>query len=358
MNRPLLVGDVLARPHLPALDGIRAIAVGVVMAFHFAPATGIPGDLGVTLFFVLSGFLITSLLRREWRERESVSLRDFYLRRVLRIFPAYYAFLGGVAILMLASGRSWPPGQGWAALVFMTDYYDALVHDSSSSIAHLWSIGTEEKFYLLWPLAFMILARKGRAFALYSLGFTVAAIAIWRSAGLLFLDGTVEYAYHAFETRADSLVIGCLLSFALESKVGSRAAASVSAYWWMPLLTIVAIAVVRLPVSSANLFHYSAGFTVEAALAAVLIVQLMLLSASWPWRWLELPGTRYLGRISYPLYLWHPIAWFVGSALPIPPVLQVFAMVLGSIGLASASYYLVEKPFLRMKRRFERVRTS
>src|SRR5437867_7415366 len=119
------VAAALGGSRLPALDGLRAVAVFVVMAYHFGIAA-VPGDLGVSAFFVLSGFLITWLLLKEHRATGGMSLRQFYTRRVLRIFPAYYAFIALTYAGDHVRGQAWPPGLAPSALVYLVNYFNAL----------------------------------------------------------------------------------------------------------------------------------------------------------------------------------------------------------------------------------------
>ena len=339
------------------MDGLRALAVATVLIYHFGTMVGVPGvpgDLGVTLFFVLSGFLITWLLRREWQATGTVSLRAFYARRTLRIFPAYYVFLAIMGSLMLVGHRRWPVGQGWAALVYLTNYYDAFTHGGSSSIAHTWSLAVEEQFYLLWPLAFIALARKGRRTIIAGLAITIAAVLAWRITLIFGLHAEESYSYHAFDTRADALAIGCLLAVVLETQRGQALAEWLTVSSLQPIWTVAALILARL---AHPLFHPSVGYTLEAFLCAVLIVQaLRLTSAAW-FRWLEHPATTYIGRISYPLYLYHGIPAFLLASAPLPAWAKLAGMVLASIVMASGSYYLVERPFLRLKSRVKSVPT-
>src|SRR5438093_1124683 len=162
--------------HLPALDGLRAVAVFTVIVYHFG-INAVPGDLGVSAFFVLSGFLITWLLLREHAANGTVSLRRFYTRRVLRIFPAYYAFLAVSFAIDSVRGQPWGSSLGLSSLFYLVNYYNALNGHPVTSIAHAWSLGIEEQFYLLWPMLLLLLLRGGAARAARVLtGVVVAGI--------------------------------------------------------------------------------------------------------------------------------------------------------------------------------------
>jgi peptidoglycan/LPS O-acetylase OafA/YrhL len=347
------LSEVLARRHLPALDGLRAVAVGLVIFAHAAEGRWfIPGDLGVSTFFVLSGFLITWLLLAEFDSTGAISLRGFYLRRTLRIFPAYYTFLVLSYMADWVLDARWPLGLTLSALTYTVNYYNALTHTHAGTIAHAWSLAVEEQFYLLWPLGFSLLVRFGRRVLARTLAASIVLVLGWRSWLYLSGLGDAAYVYNAFDTRFDNLAVGCLLAVTASTRPVQQGAALVARYGWMPLVTVLLVAWSRL--NGWQDYHYSVGFTVNAVLLAVLVVQLMQLSAHPLWRWLGHPTARFLGAISYPLYLYHEWGASVGRHLRVlPPSLQAVAGLLACIGLASGSYYVVERPFLALKRRWE-----
>jgi peptidoglycan/LPS O-acetylase OafA/YrhL len=356
---PQDLSRVLAQGHLPALDGMRAVAVFTVIAYH-AGIGAVPGDLGVSAFFVLSGFLITWLLLRERRATGRVSLRRFYLRRTLRIFPAYYVFLALSFMVDRVRHDPWPDGLAAAAVAYVVNYYNALHGHPTTTIAHAWSLGVEEQFYFIWPTIFLLLARRegaGKRLTLLPVvAGLVAVVLLWRS--LLFLIGGVgtAYVYNAFDTRFDNLGMGCLLAICAERPWFVVLARAAGRRAWLPLVTLGLLLWSRVGMSTA--YHYSLGFTVDAVLIAVLVVQLLQLSQRVLWSWLEHPVVRYLGVISYPLYLYH--IWGIGAGHQLrflPASLQLVVGVFASIALASGSYFVIERPFLALKRRFEVVAT-
>src|SRR5207253_11425408 len=150
----------LGQSHIPVLDGLRAVSVFTVMGYHLGFAR-VPGDLGVSAFFVLSGFLITWLLLKEDRATGRVSLSRFYTRRVLRIFPAYYAFLALSFVIDQLRHDPWSPALRNSAIFYAVNYFNAYQGHPNTSIAHAWSLAIEEQFYLLWRLAFLLLRRQG-----------------------------------------------------------------------------------------------------------------------------------------------------------------------------------------------------
>jgi peptidoglycan/LPS O-acetylase OafA/YrhL len=343
-------GDILKTGHLPGLDGMRAVAVLVVMTYHFGFAF-VPGDLGVSAFFTLSGFLITWLLLKEWNQAGDINLRRFYARRTLRIFPAYYVFL----VLSI----SWDLFRGddrikpliVPGLTYLVNYYNALHGHSDASIAHAWSLAVEEQFYLLWPAVFIFASSRGPAARQWFLVGAIVTPMLWRT--VLYTTGVADssYVYNAFDTRLDNLAVGCLLAVVAASPWFEKVARIVAERSWYPLITVVLLMISRQGLGA--LWHYGPGMTVDAILLAILIVQLMQLSGATLWKWLENPVIRYLGLISYPLYLYHQAAISLGTRVPGGwPVHLVVGFAL-SVAVASGSYWLIEKPFLRLKDRFQ-----
>ena len=348
--------DVIARRHLPALDGLRAVAVMVVIVGHHGyPIPGIPADLGVSAFFVLSGFLITRLLMREEAASGTVSLGAFYARRTFRIFPAYYAFLLFSFVLDRVQGTRWGSTLTFSAVTYTVNYFNALHHHPSNSISHAWSLGVEEQFYLVWPLAFVLVAHQGRRALLATVGVAAVMAIAWRT-WLTAHGADVAYLYNAFDTRFDNLAVGCLLALAADFDVVVRSVERVSRFAWQPLVTLAVLAASRVLTPPA--YHYTAGFTINALLLMVLIVQLMLLHGSALWSWLEHPVTRYLGAISYPMYLYHQWGDSVGRHAASSRMMIFLVGLAATLLLATGSYFVVERPFLAIKRRFEAARIA
>lgn len=150
---PLVAG--LQRSHLPSLDGIRAIAVFLVVFYHLG-VPGIPGGMGVLIFFVLSGFLITWLLLKEEERFGHISLKLFYARRTLRIFPAFYVYWFLIIGLSIISSRHIFRAQAVCSFFYISNYYQAIFGDPNTGLSHTWSLGVEEQFYLVWPVTFSI----------------------------------------------------------------------------------------------------------------------------------------------------------------------------------------------------------
>jgi peptidoglycan/LPS O-acetylase OafA/YrhL len=351
-RRPAALRDLIAREHLPALDGLRAVAVAAVMVFHFGAASFYWAKLGVTLFFVLSGFLITLLLIREREATGSVSLRKFYFRRALRIFPAYYVFLLLSFGWMLIEGMDVPAALVLSAGLYALNYVQAFGAFRDTPVSHGWSLGVEEQFYLLWPT--MLLAAWNRKVAPGALvGFALGAILLWR-VFLVVTDLVPDgYQYYAFDTQFDALLIGCGLALCARAEWVQRVADAVSVTPVAPLLTVVALALShQIPVDA---WYLTIGNLFDAVLLAILLVQAMMLHQHVTWRWIEWRWVRFLGAISYPLYLYHQLGRRIVDNVWQPRfAVWIVVTTAVSLVLAIGSYYFVEQPFLKLKKRFAR----
>jgi peptidoglycan/LPS O-acetylase OafA/YrhL len=329
------------------------VAVLAVMVSHAGFGSFFSARHGVAGFFVLSGFLITWLLLQEHQRYGGVSLRNFYIRRSLRIFPAYYVFL--LVSVCWDIFRNNPESRDLIlpGLFYYINYHNAIEGHSNSSLGHLWSLAVEEQFYLIWPLIFIFLMTKGRDYALKFLLLSCVLVLLWRSYAFSVLNLGTSYVYNAFDTRFDNLAIGCGLAFLFEKVRFRLVADRISQHAWMPLLTLGLLAVsssVKKPG-----YEYGPAFTIDAILLAVFLIQTMRLSYGWGWCWLNSRLIVFLGIISYPTYLWH--IWGLQAGRKIPQISSEVELLLGiifSYVLACGSYFIIEKRFLRLKGHFEK----
>jgi peptidoglycan/LPS O-acetylase OafA/YrhL len=299
---------------------------------------------------VLSGFLITRILERERKKTGTVSIRRFYLGRTLRIFPAYYVFVILSYLLDARAGQRWSNAFLADTVTYTINYFNALNHHPTTSVAHAWSLAVEEQFYIFWPVAFVILATRSRRAVIAGLSLAALAGIAWRSWLIIGHHADASYVYNAFETRFDNLAVGCLLALLLDHDRVLAAAEWCGKRSWFLIVTIVLLLTSRtiLP----GVYHYSVGFTIDALLVAVAIVQVLQLYDTRLWRWLEWPVTRYLGAISYPMYLYHAWGASVGRQLPGDVhALEFVAGGLATIALAAGSYHIIELPILKLRPR-------
>jgi peptidoglycan/LPS O-acetylase OafA/YrhL len=345
--------------HIPALDGIRALAVFVVILYHSGAVTAVPGDLGVEAFFVLSGFLITTLLIREYERTGSISFRGFYRRRTLRIFPAYYAYIAFSLTIDTLRHHPWSKGLLLAGLGYVVNYYNAALGHPTTSVAHAWSLAVEEQFYLIWPVLFLLLWKAGSTRTAKALSIAIVVVLLWRSFALFQLNASAAYLYNTFESRADALAIGCLAGVLAGKESARPMLSAIRRYQWFPLLTLGLLVLSRL--DTARQYHYTLGMTFETILLCVLMLQLIGLADKPLWSWIENPVIKWLGAISYGCYLYHGWGLTVGEHLVpkgLPVGLEFTVGYLVTIALAYGSYIVVERPFLRLKERSRVVRPT
>jgi peptidoglycan/LPS O-acetylase OafA/YrhL len=346
-----------ARDYQPALDGLRALSIIAVLLYH--DESLIPGGyLGVDIFFVLSGFLITSLLFAEWRRAGQIDLRRFYLRRALRLFPALAVLLmvSGAFALAFPHAPQTPKifrGLGYS-LLYITNWANGTDPMLLGPLSHTWSLAVEEQFYLLWPILFIALLRltKGRrSLTLAILGLALASAA-WRA--ILFLSGTTFWRlYNGTDSRADSLLVGCVVAVAMMRLDLPRVIGGPRAARWLACAGGIALAglMVSQPLQWSG---YYLGWFFLVALAAAALVLGVLTNPDWVFtRVLSWGPLVWIGRLSYSLYLWHyPIYGFVKSErLGLDRTVVIVLRLLLAFVAAIGSYYLVERPFLSLKKR-------
>ncbi|MGA2853207.1 MAG: acyltransferase [Verrucomicrobiota bacterium] len=352
---------------IPSLNGWRAVAILLVILDHAVYTAGFPadripawgwvllqqGDLGVRIFFVLSGFLITHLLLKEAEQRDSVSFKRFYIRRCLRILPVYVTYLSVLALLLKIGVYSGESNSSWlGALTFTRN----MVGPVNSFTGHFWSLAVEEQFYLAWPLCLIIFALWRRPRLAYSLILIpVFLCPLVRTSGMT-IENNGEFYGRVFGGNsilvyADSLAIGCLGAFLLR-RVFLRLTSVASSFVLAAALAIIASGAVLGLVS--GIPNFVLAFIPSVQAVAILIA--MWISTQHQnniiFRVLNWPPVNLLGILSYSLYIWHVLflSNFTGSTLR--AILYDWrTWWLLSIATAALSYYCIERPVLRLKRR-------
>jgi peptidoglycan/LPS O-acetylase OafA/YrhL len=344
----------------PELDGVRGVAILLVMLVHVHhwPRGGF---IGVDVFFTLSGFLITTLLLEEWQARGKISLRNFYARRALRLFPAVVVLLVAYLIFALVAGGSYLTtrlagvGYGFTYLSNWAQAYGLAFPEQE--IGFLWTLAIEEQFYLLWPGLLLLAVHFGRLSARRVIVATLCVVAagwVWR---ILLVEAGVEgpRTYFGTDTRLDQLLLGAALAAWFVRRPSSAAGSpalrlagwagvmfltwrlfdSVYFRWWYPTIGLAAI-----------------GLASTAIIACVVTDSSPVLKWTLNMRWL-----RWVGALSYSLYLWHvpAIRLVEGSPLGQFTVLRILGGISLSFVLAAASYRYVEQPFLRRRKKHERL---
>ncbi|MBV8557260.1 MAG: acyltransferase [Planctomycetaceae bacterium] len=344
---------------IPSIDGLRAVSIGLVLVWHsglrpgnvapaFRPLVWVTmnGPLGVSIFFVISGFLITTLLLKEADETGGISLRDFYVRRACRILPACYAFLGTLLVL---KGLGMVPIslKGWLSAVVFVRNYLVPVEGQDFHNAHCWSLSLEEQFYLLWPLGLILL---GRRRAIWLAAGLIAAAPLSRVITYFVLPNKRPDIIYMTHTRVDTLMFGCLAALLSDSDAFRGALRRAFAFR-LPLLAVFWVMVVSPLLWEAFYGRYL--FTVRYTLEGLGIVLVLLWVVERPkslvGRLLNSRPLVHLGILSYSIYLWQQLFIFKSFKFTLLPLLLV----------AECSYFLIERPFLRLRKRFlHRGRTS
>lgn len=343
--------------HIPALDGLRGLALLGVLMFHANGALA-GGYLGVDLFFVLSGYLITSLLFAERRETGRIALSAFWMRRARRLFPALLSLMPVVAIYARYFARADElrtlRAQALAALAYVANWQAIFQHKSywslfsaPSPLEHTWSLSIEEQFYVVWPLLVSLLLKRGSARTLLVASLLLAAISMF-SMALLFDARDTTRVYLGTDTR----MAGMLLGAALATRVapGHRfSPAATRALDVAGLLAAVALGTAWCVLRGTDAFLYRGGFWLTEVAGLLLITCAISGSRSIVARVLAVRPLTLLGTISYGVYLWH---WPVNVFLTTERVhvtglgLHVLRFSL-TFAIAIASYYLLELPIRR-----------
>jgi peptidoglycan/LPS O-acetylase OafA/YrhL len=355
---------------VPGLDGIRALAVTTVIVFHLLPGTLIGGYLGVDIFFVVSGFLITTLLLRERVATGRISLRGFWVRRARRLLPALAVLLLACCAAALFVGGDVLVGLGTQVLAAVTfssnwvfiaqgaSYFDETLPEL---FRNLWSLAVEEQFYIVWPLlVVLVLVRIPRWSRLVLIAALAVASAVWM--GLTYSAVDPTRVYYGTDTHAFGLAVGAFLAVLMLGRgvvtVGDTPVGLTSrpARWLLGLTGLLAIgALIALSVVMDGdlALVYRGGLALVAVLSAVAIAAL-LVPGSLLGRALEFAPIRWVGLRSYGLYLWHwPVFVLVSASYPVGPREGVDAIIRGAIALlitvvaAALSYRFIEQPIRR-----------
>ncbi len=346
---------------LPSLDGLRAISICMVLLshilLHIRPQNGWQaallvvlgnGEEGVSIFFVISGFLITILLLKEKQANGRISLSAFYIRRAFRIMPAFLIFMVTVAVLAKTGMIAVPRWQFLRALTFTMDY----VSYKNTWIGHIWSLSVEEQFYLIWPLLAVLCSRK-------TLTWIAASVIVLepfiRMADRIFLPSTRYEIVYMGHTRADMLMFGCLVALLYENprfiqiveglfRKKGPAFAAVFIFVGSPLLQL----------KFGGLYLHPVGYTLQGVSIALLMlfaIQDARGGGTFA-RLLNAAPVVWLGVLSYSIYLWQELfIGFDGFSLQRSMIGLLFV-----VPIAALSYYSAEKPMLKVKGHFERRR--
>ncbi len=345
--------------HIPSLDGLRTFSFGVVFAAHAGLYYVVPGGFGVTVFFFLSGFLITTLLRMEFDKSSTVSLKNFYVRRALRILPPFYLVLF-LASSLTAMGAIEGKLEAPAVLAQALHYanYRIVNHGYGGlapGTAVYWSLAVEEHFYLLFPLLYLSLRKRnlsprGQALVLAAL---CAAILAWRCVLVGVYHCPIDRTYIASDTRFDSILFGCALAVygnPILDPPHIRDGIWKAVLLPLGLVTLIATFLIR-----DDVFRETVRYSLQG-LALVPVFVCAIRFPSWGvMRVLNYRPIAFIGVLSYSLYLIHQVVLFALSPYVGARYGEAVNSVVGlpiSVLLAWLVHLFVERPFARLRKRY------
>jgi peptidoglycan/LPS O-acetylase OafA/YrhL len=340
--------------YIPSLDGLRAIAFLLVFVAHAQPFKTLPGGFGVTVFFFLSGYLITSLLREEAETTGRISLKDFYFRRLLRIFPPCY--LTVILVSVMAAAGILYNQESYRSLVsaflYCSNYWNILGWGNlPAGLGILWSLAVEEHYYLLFPLLYACfiqrsIGRKQQTAVLVTLCLAVLA---WRTYRALVMHSPWENIYEGSDTRFDSILAGCVLALVANPRFGDRVP-------WLSrraglMAGAGAVLIMLCFVYRNSLFRETVRYTLLGAGLLPIFYLACLPERNLLTRCLEWSPLRHLGRLSYSMYLIHHTLFHHFYHYYRPSFVLAGTIFLLTLGYAQAMRTFVELPIQRWRSR-------
>ncbi len=355
---------------IPSLDGLRAISIVLVMGLHTVQRYGVDhpdhppgllwsvvlnGSLGVTIFFVISGYLITRLLLHEQQTRGAISMGGFYIKRAFRILPPLYVY---VAVLVLLSAAGRLALTKWDVVSALFFFHNYAITSTSWAIEHFWSLSVEEQFYLIWPVILVLclrqrgLAGRDRAAAIAGAVIVVSPlvrIISFRTHNPLLHDSA------GFHMHADALMFGCAAAL-LEGKPWfERVYSTVTRVWWLPVLGLAIGSYLEMRFQ--NYWNFPIGETYTGVLLAFVLLWTVRNADSLPGRLLNARPITHIGVLSYSIYLWQTLLLHHRNATVFAGANWIGSLPFNWIAIlliAEISYLMVEQPSLRLRNRLLR----
>jgi peptidoglycan/LPS O-acetylase OafA/YrhL len=337
---------------IPSLDGLRAFAVVSVILGHseakvldsFPILTPFRhGEIGVALFFVISGFLFTHLLLKEQDETGHIHLQRFYLRRTLRIFPPFYAYVAVVAMLTAAGSFSVSGGAFLSALTYTWNFNN---HGDLWIFGHLWSLSLEEQFYLIWPTCLVHLSR--RVILQGALIFFCLA-PVGRIVVFLLVPNFQKSLHLTLFLLPDHFLMGCLMALTSRKNAYEGLFRAVLRPQYAMLATLYLLIAGPILNHHYRAFRPIIGYSCEAVCIGIVLVYVVTRPTSWPGQFLNLRVVRHVGAISYSLYLWQQM--FTGPETARGGRFPINLLLI--LGCAELSYWLIERPSIRWRMKFQ-----
>jgi peptidoglycan/LPS O-acetylase OafA/YrhL len=343
--------------HIPSLDGLRAVSFLLVFAAHAGLEHFVPGGFGVTIFFFLSGFLITTLLRAEFEKNGVISIRHFWLRRTLRILPPFYLVLASTLLIGLAvdpPGTLSPPAVTAQALQY-TNYWIVRhgYEGQPSGTGVYWSLAVEEHFYILFPWFYILLQKaklsaRNQAAVLWGI---CALVLAWRLVLVFVHHAPMVRTYLASDTRVDSILFGCALAVWKNPVLDDETLNE--RRWKYAYVPFAALLLACCLVVRGDNFRETVRYSLQGAALTVVFIAAIRFQYWRMFAWLNSRAAVFIGLLSYSLYLLH-LAVLLGIARALPEaglLVQGTLSLVISIALAWMIYITVEKPCARLRRR-------
>lgn len=352
--------DWSARPgNVPSLDGVRGCSILLVLVGHMLLPTNLVGvsAIGLKVFFVLSGFLITRLLFAENKHSGGINLRNFYVRRLLRLYPVIIAYVCITSAVLWLRGQSVPPLELVSVFLYFVNYlviyYEHFGQPFTLPVGMLWSLSVEEHFYLFAPVALVLARGDPRKMLILALSICVISLGLrliyaHNEPGIV---NTLEL-YWRSETRFDSIAYGVVLACLPETERGRRLIGTMTTtpVWLASVAIMLATFAIR-----DSYFQNTWRFTFQG-IALIPILAGVIYASTIPLfnRMLNLPVLAWVGALSYSLYVWHGaiIFFFAGWLDTLPHLVVPWVEIALSFLLAVLSYYMLEKPIMRLRKKF------
>jgi peptidoglycan/LPS O-acetylase OafA/YrhL len=343
--------------YYPSLDGLRTVAVGIVLCAHGGVPYFRSGGVGVDMFFVLSGFLITTILSSEWSRSGGINFRNFYARRFLRLAPALFLTCAFVGVMKFWLEGKFPGTEIALSLSYMANWALALYNYQLTWLNHCWSLSIEEQFYMIWPMVVVLLERSVRSPKVKILFLVGMALALAIRRALMVGIWPDERINFGLDTRMDTLICGAALAYFVRGLPHGQlpeALSKVIGRFLAPLAFVGMIAVIH-TVTWYSPWMGWIGYVLVAGASVIVITDLVVGRHSLLAGPLAARPMVFIGKISYGLYLLHlPVYYIVEDLMPtaaLPVRLAIKVSV--SVVLAWLSFNLIEKRCLKLKSKFE-----
>lgn len=345
--------------YTPEFDGMRGMAILAVMVYHASTSYLQGGFIGVDIFFVLSGFLITFLIMNEYDASLSLNLKNFYIRRALRLAPALLTLLLVFSLYSIATLSKEKSESNLIdaiiSLFYMSNWARAFSIHPPDYLGHTWSLSIEEQFYILWPVTLWGLLRCiHNRWTIAFIAFAIAVLSWLLRIYLIQNNASIDRLYNGLDTHADPLMIGCVLGIVLSSGlISEKLQISLSKY--LPVLAYLAItglflASVNVAYTSLHMYYWAI-FVIEV-LTAILILYVFNSEDSLLKKLLSMKWLVWIGSISYGLYLWHYPIYRLMENLHYSSFEVITFGSFCTFLISIFSFYIIEKPILKLKSRY------